>query len=218
MTTLAAFYAEISAEVRRGTSLDASIPRKVQQAVRWIESQHTFKHMEKYVELEILSTGTEPRALPLPAGFKSMLTWRILLESKYYNIIKVDAYDVSEIDTTRPKAYWQDGMDYFWLDSEPDQDYESEMNFIGYTTLPTDTAESPYIIQEFGALILYQTMVLMAPLMRDATTLQFYKGEREEMIKAAIDADVEARQSAETPSVQYGHEFSEQINLENSND
>lgn len=219
MTTLADFYSQISSEIRRGTSLDSFIASKVQQAVTWFESQHTFLHMQHYADVPIDADASTPRAIALPTGFKKMLAWRVLLpndeeENVYYNIKKVDFYDVSKVDEGRPEAYWQDGMDYFWLDKTPDQDYDSEMAYLAFTTLGNDTGAAPYVIQTFPSLILNATMVLFAPLMRDANVVNLYKPERDTMMKAAIDSDIESRQGWQSENVIYGHEFIEEINSE----
>lgn len=224
MTTAVEFYALVSTEIRRGTTLDSSIPRKVQQAVRWMEDQHTFGHMEHYASLLIDSTVSSPRAIVPPSGFKKMVAWRGLEvdqddsdESSYFDINKVDFYDVSRIEVARPTSYWQDGMDYFWLDNTPDQDYDTEMAYDGYTVV-ADAGASPYIFQQFEALILAKTMILFAPLLRDPAVSTFYQPEVDSMMKAAIDSDVEARQGWQSQSVQYGWEERQIINLRRGND
>lgn len=214
MTTLAQFYASVSAEIRRGNTLDSLIESKARQALRWMEGQHTFLHMEHYASL-VLSSGA--RSVAPPTGFKKMGAWRIIIDdsdegSSYFNISKVDFYDVSRIEVKRPSAYWQDGKDYFWLDNTPDQDYNTEMAYTGYTVLPSDTSQEPYVIQNYESLLLSQTMVLFAPQLRDPNVLNLYKPQRDEMMKSSIDADVEERQSWQSESVQYGAEFREDIN------
>lgn len=221
MTTLTEFYALVSAEVRRGTSLDTHIPRKVQQAVRWMEEQHTFRHMEHYASLTLPSTGNQPRALGIPTGFKQMLGFRGILSDEgageYFDLPKIDFYDVSRIEVARPNGYWQDGMDYFWLDNTPDQDYDAEMAYVGFTVLGTTLSAEPYVLQNFESIILDETMIRMAPLMRDPAVVGLYKGNRDESMKAVIDTDIEGRQSWRSESVQYGWEVKERINLANNN-
>lgn len=219
MTTLAAFHTKVSTEIRRGTTFDTNIPDKVQQAVAWIEGLHTFKHMEHYANLTIDSALASPRAIPLPTGFKSMKSWRIVnSDGSYSNINKVEYYDVSKVDLAKPTAYWQDGMDYFWLDNTPDQNYLTEMAYVGLTILPTDTSQSPYVTNNFEALILAQTLILMAPLLRSPEIVALYKPQRDELMKAAIDQDVEAREAGSSgDSMEYGAEFKEEINANNSN-
>ena len=213
--TLAEFYTAVSTELRRGSTLDSLIPAKARQALRWMESQHTFLHMEHYAEIT-LNSGV--RSASLPTGFKKMLSWRILGEAdsdggtSYFNITKIDSYDISRIELSRPSAYWQDGKDYFWLDNTPDEDYETEMAYTAYTTLPTNTADSPYVVQNYETVLLSKTMVLFGPQLRDQVVLTLYKDQLNDMMKAAIDADVEERQSWQSESVQYGHEVLEHIN------
>jgi len=210
--TLEEFYASVSREIRRGTSLDDVIPDKVRQALRWMEGQHTFIHMERYADLIISASANEPRAIPQPVGFKKMKGWRILDDSIYYDIRKIDFYDVSKIEEARPNAYWQDGKDYFWLDNTPDQDYNSEVAYTAYTIIPTDPAQELLVVNDFESLLLSATMVCFGPLLRSVDTINMYKDERDTMMKAAIDADIEERQSWQSESVQYGFEFREHIN------
>ena len=218
MTTLAEFYTLVSSEIRRGTSLDTHIPKKVQQAVRWMEEQHTFRHMEHYAALTLPSTGTQPRAIAIPTGFKKMLGFRGILDDQgdgeYFDLTKIDFYDISRIETDRPSAYWQDGMDYFWLDNTPDQDYDAEMAYVGFTVLGTVTSAEPYVIQNFEGIVLDETMIRMAPLMRDPAVVGLYKPNRDEMMKSVIDTDIEGRQSWQSESAQYGWEVKERINLD----
>jgi hypothetical protein len=186
----------------------------VQQALRWMEGQHTFLHMERYADLTI---HEDERSIALPTGFKKMLSWRILEESdsqtsSYFDIRKIDSYDISRLERKRPNAYWQDGKDYFWLDNVPDKDYETEMAYTAYTTLPSNTAETPYVIQNYETILLSKTVCLFGPQLRDTKVLTLYKDQMGDSMKAAIDADVEERQSWQSESVQYGYEFREQIN------
>lgn len=212
MTSLAEFYTLVSSEIRRGTSFDASIARKVQHAVDWFEQLHRFQYMEKYDALTIVTTGNNPRAIPQPTGFEKMLGWRITIDGRYENIGKVDFYDVDRVDTAQPSAYWQDGKDYFWLDNTPDQEYSSEMAYVAKTVLGTDTSAEPAVIQKYEGIILAATMIMFAPALRDPAVVGLYKPNRDDLMKSAIDADVDARQSWQSESSQYGWEFREHVN------
>ena len=211
--TLEDFYGSVSTELRRGTSLDSSIPAKFRQALRWMEGQHTFIHMERYADLIISASASSPRAVTQPAGFKKMLGWRILNDDgEYSDITKVDFYDISKIETAKPTAYWQDGRDYFWLDNTPDQDYNSEVAYSAYTQIPTNTSQELYVVNTYESLLLSATMVCFGPLLRSTETIAMYKDERDTMMKSAIDADIEERQSWQSESVQYGWEVKQRIN------
>lgn len=211
MVTLAEFYTKVSAELRRGTSFDSVIPMKVGQAVKWMESQHTFLYMEKFGTVSI-PAGT--RNLGLPAGFKSMFFWRIIKEDGSYRYLpKISPKDADAVDTAMPKAYWQNAKFETWFDSIPDKTYSSERSYVGYTVLGLPDT-SPEVLQLNEQIIFHQTCVLLSTTLRDGGFGGAHKGLRDEAMKAAIDADVEERQNNESPSVQYGWEHREQINEE----
>jgi len=226
MVTTAEFYAEVSAEVRRGTSLDTHIPRKVRQAMRWMEEQHSFLHMERFATMILTADATYPRTIALPSGYKSMNFWRIKQNvsdtgapdavGAFAYLTRIDPHDQISVDVDCPTAYWQDGMDYFWLDNTPDKDYSAEMSYVAYSTLPSDLTQSPYILQNFEGILLHKTCALMAPLMRDKDFKIFHQDELNGAMKSAVDADVEARQSDQIQSVQFGSQYSQQIALNRS--
>lgn len=211
MTTLAEFYTKVSAELRRGTSFDSVIPMKVAQAVRWMEMQHTFLHMEKFGTVSI-PAGV--RNIGLPAGFKSMFFWRLIrADGGFRYLPKVSPKDLDSVETAMPKAYWQNAKFETWLDSTPDITYSSERSYVGYSVLGAPDT-SPEVLQLYEQVIFHQTCTLLSTTMRDGGFGGAHKGLRDEAMKAAIDADVEERQSNESPAVRYGWEFLEQVNEE----
>lgn len=212
--TLADFYTMVSDELRRGTTLDSLIPSKVRQAVKWIEDLHTFKHMEVFDTPAIVTRG-----LSIPSGYKSMEFWRIVKDDGegYRYLTLVSPKDVSKTTTDIPAAYWESADNYFYMDNTPDKSYASERSYIANTVLPTDTSQSPFFINAFEALTLHQTCVMFGPRMRDQAFAAAHLQRREELMKAAIDSDVERRQANEDANVRYGHEFIEQINANNTN-
>lgn len=232
--TLGQFYTMVSNEIKRGTTFDASIPSKVQMAVQWMEGEHTFEYMENLVITIILpaptgtTDSTTPRLVGIPGGFKLMNWWRVKHRfdpadnaqptepeprgGTYTRITKVDGYDFGLIRRGCPHAYFQSGKKYFVVDAVPDKNYYTELSYSGNTVLPSDTSQSPDIIQNYTQLLLFQTMLLMAPGMRDSKLEGFYKPLREEAMKTAIDSDVEARQAGRSESMKYGWEFVEDVN------
>lgn len=212
--TLEEFYANISNELKRGTSLDAQIPGRVRRAVRMMEDIHTFRYMEHFASLDIDASQTEPRAYATPSGLKSVYFWRILKTTGGYRYLKkVDPRDVDSTEEAMPKAYWQDGMDYFWLDNTPVENYETEMAYVAYTDIDwTDLSLTPHVVANFESVIQAQACMLFAPQMRDYQFIEAQKEIRNDAMKSAVDADVEGRQSNESPAVRYGWEFAEEIN------
>ena len=214
MTTLAQFYTDVSAELRRGSAFDSSIPLKAQQAVRWLEDRHTWLHMETFNSGALDTLSAYPRRIAVPSGYKSMEFWRLLKDGDagYRYLTKVDPKDNSRVLTEMPEGYWVSGKNYFWLDNTPDKDYSYEWKYNAYTTLPADTAQSPQIIQDYYGILLAQTCVLFAPRLRDEKFLALHKDQRDELMKAAVDADEEAWNTNQELSVNYGSEYVERVN------
>lgn len=227
MTTLAQFYSNVNFEVKRGQTFVSQIPQYVNMALSFIERSHVFLHTENYASITLSAESENPTTIVQPTGFRGMYFWRHLLSTddngnpidpsdpnanNYERINHVDPFDMDSIGTGKPRAYWQQGKQFFWLDKVPDKDYPTQMGYNAFTVLPTDTTQSPYVIQAFGDVILYQTMLLMAPAMRNMDIVNLYKPLRDELFKSLIDADVEERQQSRSESMQYGWEFKEEVN------
>jgi hypothetical protein len=192
---MSAFYTIVSGELQRGTSLDSIIPQKVADAVKFIERTHTFKHMERFVTFTLDPTQDYPRTYSCPQGLKSVVFMRIVLsDGRFKYLPEVDPKDVLQTETKVPNAYWQDGMDYFWLDNTPDEEYDAELSANVYTTLPAANVEAPWIINNWSDLVLAQTMVEFGPKIRDEKVIAYYKGQREEKMQGAVLADAELRE------------------------
>lgn len=216
MTTLAQFYQLIRDEAKRGSSLDTVIPGKVRAALKLFEMIYTFKYMDRFIDLTLplAPVSGVPNQVVQPAGFKKMQLWRIVNDDgRYSRITLVDSTDQDKLDSKKPSGYWQQGKSYFWLDSNPDRDYESEMFFTGFTQLPADGDDTTdvYPLTYYESVLVPATMVLLAPNMRNESVMGLYGKTRDECMKAAIDDDVEERQSARSESMQFGWELREHI-------
>ena len=128
---LSVFYTLVSDELKKGTLLDAEIPAKVREAVGAIQRNYTFKSMERFTTLTIDSSLEEPRAITQPTGFKAMKFFRIAKsDGTYKYLLEVEPEQITNIEAAEPSGYWQDGNDYFWLDSDIAEDYDGEMSYI----------------------------------------------------------------------------------------
>lgn len=237
MTTLSTFYTYVKDEARRGSAFDSVIPRKVRQAVQQFERTWTFKHMDRFIDLAIPMAPVSgvPNQVTIPLGFKKMQLWRLRRYENIYGqldcssssgsgssghfiysrITQVDITDQSKLNYSHPKGYWEDGYGNFWLDCLPNRDYNSEMFFVGYTQLPSDGDSSTDIplLTNYEDVLIYASMVLLAPTMRSDDAATMYKALRDECMKTAIDSDVENRQAGRSESMQYGWEYKEDINI-----
>lgn len=209
MTTLTEMYSLVRDEVNRGTTFDDLIKTKVRQALKWVERTHTFKHMERYVELTIDPTDTYPRTVSVPSGFKSMDFWRmdIAANDKRY-LKKVDPKDVSTFDTDQyPTGYWMDGLEYFWLDNTPESSVACAMGYNKFTAFSTNEDLEVPAFTLLEDVVVAQTMVLFAPTLRmEAGLKQEYKNQRNEAMDSATLMDKEMRGNNTDDSMFYDGE------------
>lgn len=190
-------YSAISESINRGTSYDSALPLWTRRAVRWLERNNSFKYMERYVSFTLDPASASPRVIAMPALLKSFNFMRLVDDDgTYHPIVQVDPQDVTAISTNEdPKGFWLDGVEYLWLDAIPAEERSGEMSYVQYTTWPSDTAEEPTILKLADDLVHAQTIMTMAPLLRDADLLQVMKAVRDEALKSFLDSDYELRNS-----------------------
>lgn len=218
--SLADIHSRVSEEVKRGTKFDSSIiPSRVAQAVKWIERSHTFKHMERFKAFTIDSDATTPRAISVPSGFKAFGEYGFLRILKSNNEFKfltgIAPRQQTAIETATPEAFWMDGMDYFWLDNTPDEDYNAEISYVAYTTLPSDTSDSAWILDNMEDLIIAESMLLLAPKLElSEKGIKLWSKNRDDGLRSAILADEETRRTSDTDSeMVYGWEVAEDMDF-----
>ena len=198
--TLASFYSDISFEINKGTKFDSRIPTYVRRAVQYLEMTEDWAHMNRFVYGELLHDDETPRTVPLPGRPKSIEFVRIAktsdLESneaaKYQEINRIHPRDLESIKKGDPEGYWIDGYDYIIFDKEPKEDLKVELNYIQYTDWPTDTSSTGlWFIDYAEELLICQTIMAMAPMLREPKMLQWYKERRVEWLDAALRANEE---------------------------
>lgn len=211
--TYAQFKTMVSATVNRGTTLDAYIPYAVQHAIEYVEQNHSLKYMERFVTFQIDPALAEPRAISFPgAGFcKSIVFARIVVADstidggRFYPLNQVDPQDLKYYDTGRPENFWQDGESYLWFDRIPDETYDGEMLFNKYSDVAGMAAnDSHWLITRANGFLLNETMIHLAPWMRNKELKDFYVSLRNEQLKTLMLADEEARQAARSETMKYG--------------
>jgi hypothetical protein len=211
--TYTQFKAMVSNVINRGTSLDSTIPYAVQHAVEFIEQNNNLKYMERFVTFQLDPALAEPRALSFPgSGFcKSIIFVRIVEEddstdeTNFHFLTQIDPQDSKYFDGGRPDHYWLDGESYLWFDREPDEEYDGEMLFNKYSDIASlGASDNHWLITRANGLLLCETMIHMAPWMRNREILQFYKELRGEQLKTLLQADEEARQDNRSEAMKYG--------------
>ena len=202
---LADFHTLVSEAIGRSTAYDSQIPGYVRRAARFIERNYTLQYMNVYSTFELDAEATEPRLIQLPAGIKRDRLIRILGQDKSYNDLrKVDPADVKTLRTERPSAYWLSGDDKIWLAQAPDQDYACEIYWTRFTTWPTLPDGTTWLLQNADDVLLAQTMVLMAPHLKDPDLVTMWSQNLLNCLKTLLDSDLALEDSNKPAVMGYG--------------
>ena len=198
------FKSLVRAEALRGNSLDALIPDAICAAVRWLELNGSYAHM-KVIASGTLTTGS--RSFTLPTDLRNIMLFRVWKETTqegdFQDLFLVHPRDITEIEEGLPNGYYLDGREAVLFDNTPDEDYAYELQYFARSNFPTeDTETHPWL--EVGAnVLLYQTMIQLAPLARAPEWLQLYQPMREEALRVFSIADDDLTESNQDESMIY---------------
>lgn len=202
---LSEFHSLVSEAIGRSTAYDSQIPGYTRRAARFLERNYTLQYMNVYSTFELDAEAEEPRLIQLPAGLKRDRLIRIIAAGGTYNDLrKIDPQDVKVLRTEMPSAYWLSGDDKIWLAQAPDVDYSCEIYWTRYTTWPTAPDGSAWLLENADDVLLAQTMVLMAPHLKDPDILQLWSGNLSVCIKTLLDADLALEDSNKPAVMNYG--------------
>jgi hypothetical protein len=205
------FHTLVADAAKRGSTLDGVIPGCVRRAAQWIEQNYTLAYMKRFVEFTISASSSNPRVLPMPSRPKQIYFLRIVegapnsqdISKEYKNLKMAAPSTLSELGKGEPEYYWLDALDYIWLNSIVEEDHTAEMYYAQYTSWPTDTTQEPWLVNNAEELLLAQTMLHLAPFMRDQMTAELWRGQRDLSLKALIDADYEFEYQNRSLKMQY---------------
>lgn len=209
--TLAEFHTQVQNELKRGTSQNALIPAWTKRAARWIERNYTLQYMRRFVSFSTDPDAAEPRALPLPeTRMKQIDFMRIVSDAgealdDYAYLSKCDPQDVLGALEKQPTRYWLDAYDYIWLDYTPDVIYGMEMSYSRYTTWPTDTSETPWLVDNAEDALLARTMLYAAPAVRMSAAMKAdYREMLQDGLQTLIGADRDLAETNTSRVMNYG--------------
>lgn len=197
------FYTLVRDTIKRGATLDSNMVAASRQALNDLEKARTFKYMERFVEFNMQSTSILPRSLVTPdKPFKAIRgMWTVATDGTLGHLTQMDPVDLHKIEKGKPDHYWLDAFDYFWWDKTPDQDYKCNMSYIRYSSWPTTLSEEPFILTYAEKYMMAQTIINMAPVMRDDAMLQRMTVLRDSAVAGLFDADDEVRASTRQDEV-----------------
>lgn len=192
---LAAFHSLVSQEARRGNSLDAVIPRRVQMAARYLEKTYNFAYMENLFTIILDPDNDDPRVVQVPLNIKSIRWIRIPNEvGEYAYLKKVDPSEVTAQTTGFPVGYFLSGPNYIVFDSVVEESYYAEGWGKLYTAWPeADLDASPWLVDNATDALLCKSMEFICQHLRDYNGLAMFKTQFQDIAKSLVIEDEEKR-------------------------
>jgi len=192
---LSDFTANVSLVIRRGTAFDAQILNATRRALRWLERNYNFKHMERYVEFTLNPDAVEPRAIAFPStGIKRIEFMKAInADGTLDEIMQIDPQDYVAAETGVPTGYWLDGRSFLWFNKTVTESLTCVMTYYRYTEWSAADNFEPWLLQEADDLVLWQTILELSPSLRDRDMEARALERRNSALKSVLDADEELR-------------------------
>ncbi len=204
--TLAELHAQVGISVGRGSVFDLEIEEFVRQAALLLERNHSFAYMEKFGTFTVDYAGDDPRSITLPSRTKSVRFVRMVSSAGAYTYLeRINASDMSALASETPTAYFLDGETNIVLNATPEEDINCEIQWFAYTSWPSDTSESPWLVTYAPDLLIAQALILMSAMLRDPAMRRLYTQQRDEALRTVLIADDDMRYP---PDRRYNLEFS----------
>lgn len=202
---LSALHSRISRAIGRGTAYDAEIPDYVKEAALFIERNYTFQYMNRFSTFTLDADAAQPRLITLPTRLKKDNLIRIVnADGTYGKLAKIDPQQQTALLTEPPTGYYLDGDTRIWLAQIPDQDYSCEIFWTAFTTWPTDYSNEPWLAANASDVLMAQTMVDMAPHLKDETLTALWGGKLTMHMKSLLDADLDLQEANKPAVMHYG--------------
>jgi hypothetical protein len=199
MVDLATVHAQISTEIKRGTSHDTKIAAYLRRAVRFLEQNNNFEHMKYLRTFTINHLATYPRFFEFPNDrIKAIRSVRFIeSDGSIVRLIPSFAEDHGSVKAAAPTHYWREGIWRFVLNNEPQETYSnSELRTWEYTDWPTATTDTHWWTDNQESLIVAQTIMEMENILRDAKMHALFKEKRDEQLKVALDAQFDREEDS----------------------
>lgn len=172
--TVATFYDSLRIAIGRGTANDAVLPEWCQEAISELETDATFKWMEKTVSISSVA-GPGGNVLALPSvrvkaiDYVKSVTTSTGGQINYGDeILGVGAHDFLSVDAGgSPSAFYLDGVSNLVLDAIPSPPATYLVRYWEYTQWPTDTSQTPAILARHYAGLKALVMKTVARNLRD---------------------------------------------------
>lgn len=207
MATIQGIEDEVKAAAARGGSLSSIIPGVVRRAHEWLELNYTFHYMKRFVSFT-LSKGYS--SAPLPSRVKEFYWIRTApsrskdAEDLKY-LVRISPEEIDSIERGTPGGFWVDGLDFIRFDKETDKDKSLEMYHSQFTDW--NNVSSTWLTENAEELVLAQSMIGLAPYMREANLVELWKPQRDAALQAVLRQQEEYEYGGRNMKASYTPKF-----------
>lgn len=177
METWKDFYDSLRYECNKGNLYDSIFREKTYQTLRTIEQNWSYRWMEQFAKLQIDLGSENPQVITLPAGFKKVLSIKLISPTSgdSINLVEISAESFVPDVNGIPSGYFIQGGRYLWLDKNPEEAYKVVLFYDKYT-LPSELEETlgHPILLNAAATLTAGTMINLAPTAREPSWIETY--------------------------------------------
>lgn len=192
--------------IKRGNSYDEQLDGFTRRAARFIEQNYTLQYMRRRFTLRSVA-GEDKIELPTQFPIKSIEAIRFVgADGTLYPMAKGDLMDpiqprsidrygaiIWQSGSVLPSQFFMDGMYAMVFDKAFPEALDGQGMMARYSDFPKQDNQTHWLIQNAEGLMLRQCLIEFFTLARDDRGYSVAKLQREEDIKALLNADFEAR-------------------------
>lgn len=181
---LGTFYTQIRGALGRGNALDQQIKDYTAKAVLWLErnAEPGYKYMERLYQVTLNKDATFPHVVDFPVGKIKTTTFCRLVRSdgEYIYLKKISPQEVPSLVEDTPAGYFINGVQGIVLDAKPTENFVLELMVVVYTSWPDKDDSAHWLLDNAPDVLEAQTLLLMAPWVRDARMRETFRQTRDE--------------------------------------
>ena len=192
--------AEISGFINKGTLYDANIETTLREVFEQQERSQSFQYMRRVGD-RVLGAGTYSIAVPRSGPQFKFKSLRFVQRLAPGGPVPIDAFDPEELSGRSvgiPRAHYLNGVTSIDFDRIASEDIPLRLGWNEVTVWPTGDALltfEPWLFENAWSFLKWETILKMAPYLRDPELMQEVKPLQAAALKALQDLDYDQSES-----------------------
>lgn len=206
---LSTLVAEIQDELNKGSSVtDAQVRTHVRTALNLLELEHDFQYMHKVLTGTVDKTDAQSgRRIAMPSVIKNIDAVRLTKsDGSYLYLDDVEFEDITANVNEAPSGYYLDGVDYLWMDNNPQENYPYDILYWGHTTWSDADSFEPWLFQVAHGWVKYEALIRLSSFLRQPELRVMWKEDALRFKEAALNANENLVYSNKRMRMGFGHD------------